>query len=32
MNDKYVSEIDCLDKLMDAWEEAFPKNWYFNYW
>lgn len=31
MDDKSVSEIDCLDKLMVAWEEAFPKDWYFNY-
>ncbi|XSJ54122.1 hypothetical protein ACP757_11060 [Vibrio cholerae] len=31
MDDKYVSEIDCLDKLMVAWSEAFPKDWYFNY-
>jgi len=30
MDDKEVSGIDCLDNLMDAWEEAFPEGWHFN--
>jgi hypothetical protein len=30
MDNGKIFEIDCLDKLMDAWEEVFPKGWHFN--
>ncbi|WP_040886650.1 uracil-DNA glycosylase family protein [Marinobacter santoriniensis] len=31
MNNEEISGIDCLDKLMDAWEGAFPEGWHFNH-
>jgi hypothetical protein len=30
MDNRKISEIDCLDKLMDVWEEALPEGWHFN--
>ena len=30
MNNKSVSEINCLDELLDTWEGSFPEDWHFN--
>ncbi|WP_328190265.1 hypothetical protein [Marinobacter sp. OP 3.4] len=31
MDNKEISGIDCLDELMDAWEEEFPEGRHFNH-
>lgn len=31
MDNEEICGIECLDKLMDAWAEAFPEGWHFNH-
>lgn len=31
MDNKEISGIESLDKLMEAWEEVFPEGWHFNH-